>query len=370
MRTVAFLQEQGLDALRSRFAIGAKRHGVYPHLVQLKYSQIESPMHEAIVQECRGLVVDESDGWRVVCRAYDKFFNHGEPNAPAIDWRTARVYEKLDGSLMTLYHYRDAWHVASSGLPDAAGVAHGSGISFAELFWRTWDALGYARPPAADAGRCFMFELMTPHNRVIVAHEKPRLVLHGVRDLATMQELDPQPVAAARGWECVAVHSLACADDCIAAAGVLSPQHGEGYVVCDAAYRRVKVKSPQYVALTHLKQAMTGRRLLEIVRANESDEFLAYFPEFRAGYDLVRREYAALCDALESDYARLRSITDRKAFAAEALRTRCSSPLFAMHSGKCASVREFFADSTIHALERAMGVDLNAMIAPGSEEGV
>jgi hypothetical protein len=113
----------------ARFAVRAKRHGKHSNLVQLKYSQIGSPMHEPIVQECRGLVLDEAERWRVVCRAYDKFFNIGEPNATEIDWPAARVYEKLDGSLMTLYRYGGAWHVASSGVPDASGVAHESGLS-------------------------------------------------------------------------------------------------------------------------------------------------------------------------------------------------------------------------------------------------
>jgi hypothetical protein len=326
-------------------------------------------MHEPVVRECRGLIVDEADGWRVVCRAYDKFFNASEPNAPAIDWATAVVYDKLDGSLMTLYAYRGEWQVASSGLPDAAGVAHDSGMTFADLFWRTWDGLGYRRPPPDDAGRCFMFELMTPQNRVIVSHERPRIVLHGARDLGTMRELDPHPVALERGWECAATHPLTCLDECLGAARALSPMRGEGYVVRDASFARVKVKSPQYVALAHLKDAMTGRRLLEIVRANESDEFLGYFPEFRPAYAAVQREYDTLCDGLEADFARLRDVPDQRAFAAEAARTRWSAPLFAMRAGKAASVREFFAGATIQSVERAIGTDLSALVAPATDEG-
>ena len=365
MRTVQFLREFGLDELCSRFAIRARRHGAHPQLVQLKYSQILSPLHEPVVQECRGLVVDEADDWRVVCRAYDKFFNLGEPNAAAVDWGSGRVYEKLDGSLITLYHYRGEWHAASSGLPDAAGMAHESGVTFAELFRRTWSRLGYARPGAGDAHLCFMFELMTPENRVITPHARPRVVLHGVRDLHTMRERDPEPIAAERGWECVSTLPLTCVEDCLAAAKSLSPKVGEGYVVRDAHFRRVKVKSPQYVALAHLKEGMTGRRILEIVRANESDEFLTYFPEFRPAYEAVRREYDSLCGALEADYARLRDAREQKAFAAGASNTRCSSPLFAMRSGKCRSVREFFAAATIQSVERALAMDLDALVAPG-----
>lgn len=356
MHTTAFLQSASLEDLCARFAIKVRRHSAHPNLVQLKYDQRLSPMDEPVVRECRGLILDEADGWRVVCRAYDKFFNHGEPHAAPIDWSTARVYDKLDGSLMTLYPYARRWHVASSAVPDAAGRAHKSGLTFAQLFEQTWARLGYHLPDTADA-RCFMFELMTPDNPIIVRHAKPRLVLHGVRDLTTMAELDPDPFAAHYGWECVRSLPLSTIDDCLAAAAELRPTHGEGYVVRDAAFRRVKVKSPHYVALAHIKEAMTGRRLLEIVRANESDEFLAYFPEFRPAYDAARAAFDVLCAELEADYHRLSSIPDQRAFAAEAAKTRCSSPLFALRAGKAPNVRAFFASATIQLLERALGVD-------------
>jgi tRNA splicing ligase len=53
-----------------------------------------------VVQECRGLILDESANWRIVAFPYTKFFNYGEEHAASIDWSTACVQEKLDGSLM------------------------------------------------------------------------------------------------------------------------------------------------------------------------------------------------------------------------------------------------------------------------------
>jgi hypothetical protein len=136
--TVEYLRGGGtLAELESRYGVTAKRHSEFPNLVMLKYNQLIAPMHEPITQECRGLILDEADDWRVVSFPYRKFFNHGEPNAAPIDWGTARVYEKLDGSLMTLYPYRGQWRVASSGTPDAGGPAHDGGINFSRLFWNT-----------------------------------------------------------------------------------------------------------------------------------------------------------------------------------------------------------------------------------------
>lgn len=48
---------------------------------------------------------------------YKKFFNFGEDCAATIDWNTAKVQEKIDGSLISLYWYDDSWHISSTGCP-------------------------------------------------------------------------------------------------------------------------------------------------------------------------------------------------------------------------------------------------------------
>jgi hypothetical protein len=78
--------------------------------------------------------LDSKADWRVVCYPYNKFFNFGEPYAVTdIDWSSAVVYEKYDGSLATLYHYKGEWMVASSGVPDASGSIDNN-TTFRQLF--------------------------------------------------------------------------------------------------------------------------------------------------------------------------------------------------------------------------------------------
>ncbi len=353
LHTTAFLRGHGLDELARRFAVRGVRHPAYPSLVLLKYNQIDSPMAEPVVQECRGLIVDEAADWRPVSFPYTKFFNYAEPLAAPIDWSTARVYEKLDGSLVTLYRHADRWHVASRNVPDAGGAAGASGLTMADLFWRTFRGLGYALPPD-DADRCYMLELLTPQNRVVVQHAAPRLVLHGVRQMSDLAELPPAS-AASLGWEVVGTHPLGTLDEILSAAAEIDPLAAEGYVVCDAAFHRVKVKAPRYVALAHLKDSLSPRRMLDVVRTNESAEFLSYFPELRPTYDVVKAKVDRLCDETDADYARLAGITDPRAFAAEALKTRWSSAVFAMRSGKAATARTFAATCSQPAIERALG---------------
>lgn len=186
----AYLDAGGTAAvLLERFAIKTRRHTSHPNLVLYKYDQIASPFAEPIVRECRGIVLDESDGWRVVCRAFDKFFNHGEGHAAPIDWATARVQEKLDGSLATLYRHQGAWHVATTGTPDAVGEVNGFGVTFADYFWRTFNDAGGLLPTGPMAEDvCFSFELMGPINRIVVQHPEPWMRLLSVRDRVTGEQ--------------------------------------------------------------------------------------------------------------------------------------------------------------------------------------
>lgn len=105
---VAFLREHGaagVEMLQSQLAIHVARHKKRPNLILLKYDQIGSPMSNPIVQECRGIVLDQEDNWKIVVYPYSKFFNMKElANAAEIDWTSpVRAYEKIDGSLLTMY---------------------------------------------------------------------------------------------------------------------------------------------------------------------------------------------------------------------------------------------------------------------------
>ena len=62
---------------------------------------------------------------------------------------------------------------------------------------------------------------------------------------------------------------------------------------------RIKIKSPQYVAIAHLRSGFSSRRMLEIVATNEGEEFLNYYPEWTDLYHHIRAKYDAL--ALDID---------------------------------------------------------------------
>jgi len=190
LETISFLKEHGLDTLIRRFQLNYHRHSEHTNLVQLKYDQVASEFSSGIVQECRGLIVDENS-WKIVVFPYRKFFNYMETQAAKINWNEkVQVQEKVDGSLATLYWYNGAWHVASSSVPDGSGSLKTVGISFADLFWDVWKNLKYELPKHKN--RCYMFELLSPRNTIIVRPTREAIILHGVRNMDTLLEEEPQ----------------------------------------------------------------------------------------------------------------------------------------------------------------------------------
>lgn len=301
-----------LDYLTGELKIAAVRDG---DLMSLKYDQIESPMAHEIVQECRGLVVCTRRN-RVLAWPYGKFWNYGEALAAPVDWTTARVLEKLDGSLMILY-WDDGWRVASSGHPTAGGRFAADVRTFCDAFWDLVADLKID-VEAANPDTTYMFELCDTANRVVVRHAAPRLVLHGARDMWTGRELDLDQLGRAAdrlGCELVRSFAIASADEAIAAAAALDPLAQEGFVVVDAAGRRVKIKSPRYVALHHLRDNLSPRRAIQLWRAGEVDELLTYFPEFADSIRPVVDAIEEIAARAAADHAAHAALPSRKDYA-------------------------------------------------------
>ena len=343
-----------LAGLQETYAIDVRRHGHYPNLVHLKYNQIESPMGEPLVQQCRGLILDQDEDWRIVAWPFNKFFNHGEPNAAKIDWITARVQEKLDGSLMVMYWYDEGWQVATSGMPDAAGTVHGTGMSFAQLFWETWYRQKLTEPASVHRSYTFMFELTSPYNRVVVQHLQSSLTLTGVRNIWSGSEM---PVEFRQSLNPVKEFGLQSLGDIVGTFEGMDPLAQEGYVVVDINFNRVKVKHPGYVALHHLKSHFSVKRIVEVVRTGESEEVLVHFPEWKTPFEQVRAAFDGFVAQLEQDHAELESLKgNRKEFAMLAKQSIWPAAHFMMLDSHVRSVREALRNVHIEKMVDLLGV--------------
>jgi hypothetical protein len=326
-------------------------------LVSLKYNQIESPMHEPIVRECRGMVVHVPTG-TILAHPYNKFWNHGETLAAPIDWSTARVLEKLDGSLMTLYHHGGKWCVASSGHPTAGGSYGDESRTFRDAFWETWHALDMQLPDSLEES-CFMFEFCSNAHRIVCRHDKPRIVLHGARDLVDGDEFSLpwlQSVCYGWNWEVINSFGIDSADSALAAVETVDPIKTEGFVVVDSQFNRVKIKSPRYVALHHMKGEATLRRAIELWQTGETDEVLAHFPEFAPKILPVQQALEHAAERAHRDLINHRDTQSRKDFAADIKQRPWSSVCFRhfddRHTATRDAVTKSLRSQSLASLER------------------
>jgi len=312
----------------------------------LKYSQINSDFHNEIVRECRGLIIDEN--LNPVCVPFFKFGNYGEMYADDIDWNTAVVEEKIDGSLIKLWCYEGEWIVSTNGTIYADKASIGSDTGSEVKLENSFNNFGQIFAQAMklfrlDVGKLnrdytYMFELCSPYNRVVVPHETINLYHIGTRNNKTLKEIDIDiGIKKPKTYQC---NNLT---DLIAMASELKYCE-EGYVVRDTDYKRIKVKSPAYVAVHRLVSGMTEKRLLELIRSNETSEFLNYFPEYYTHIESLQGKISDLIHALETIVAEkvnpIRYET-RKDFAEMATKTICPAFLFSYYDGKVKSPTEW-----------------------------
>jgi hypothetical protein len=365
------------EALSTQYGITA-RHGVrYPNLVSLKYDMVDvaglGTSGHPLVRECRGIVLDTADNFRIVSRGFNRFYNVGDPLADEIDWSKAKVLTKEDGSLILASWYKGEWLISSSGSPEASGEVNGFGLSFADYFWQTLDENSYELPDH-DCGVTLIFEIVGAINRIVVEHEKADLVLLGARDLRTQVELTAEDAASlyVPTARVVKSHPLRTPAEIATALAALEPSKGEGFVVLstehDACgnFRRQKNKTEAYIRWHAAKDACTPRSLTDIARKGESDEIIAAFPELRARLADIRQRIDEWVAQVQADYEGLKNIRSQKEFAQQAVLTRCSSALFQIRSGKARSARDYLTQAHLDRVCEWLGVRTSGLASPSA----
>jgi hypothetical protein len=329
-----WLNRHGLLALADH-GIRVTSDERYPDLYCLKYGPT-ADKSSRIVQVCRGAVVEinECDGHRVVAYAFDRFFNAGESQAVEIDWDSARVFEKYDGSLIKLfYHETWGWVVSTSGTV-GANIRFGEmDTTFEDLFWRAFE-FNYGDPrEKLDPDVVYIFELCTPDNKVVVDHKIDYLPLLAARDARTMEEIYVESfsgifnIAAEYGvWSNI--------EKLTAWANERGGSEHEGFVVVDNNWNRIKVKGESYVQM-HRVKGNGDPSFFDLWRNDDLVEFWTYFPEYKERFKslLSRIEDAAFfVEGFVREYSRM----DQKEFAAQVLyhHPKVSGAMFSIRANK------------------------------------
>jgi len=360
--------DNAIPVLQEKYGIYAKRSVKHPSLIQFHYDQIESSGSEIrscqLVMECRGIILDESDNWKVVAYPFNRFFNSDEPCAAKINWGTATVQEKLDGSLMILYWYGNMWNVATKGSPDAAGTVGTEDFTFADLFWKTFKKY-VDIDKHMDIEHTYMVELVSNYNRVVCTYSEENysdLYLIGIRSNLNYTEVNVNKLSheylvfpPPKTWP---MHSIGSV---MSAAKELNPMQQEGFVVVDGNFNRIKVKSPQYVLIHHMKDNFSTRRMIDLIKLGEVHEFLSYFPEYMGLYNKVKSFVDDLVLELTQEYANIleqllaENKTTQKDFALLANKSRLPSVLYSVKAHKYSSIKDAVYDVATKKLEDMLG---------------
>lgn len=289
------LRLHGIPHVKDYLKLEVKEKG---DLILLKYNTIEADWTKSALYDCRGIILDKADNYKVVAYPYRKFFNLEEGYAAKINWANAVVFDKEDGSLITLWYYKGEWRLSTSGTIDADTTSNGAEYTFAELVWNTVASM-YGSKEAflakLNPEYNYMFELCTPWNIVVAQHQVSRLVLHGVRDMNTWKELHIHNFDLVQAK----VYDLKDEADIRATFEGKSWQE-EGYIVMDKhTMERVKIKNPAYVSVHHVKSGVSPYEIVNVIKTNEIDEFCVYFKERTDFIHKLNYTWIALQNMLE-----------------------------------------------------------------------
>lgn len=292
--------------MKKPFSLRVEREGEY---VLLKYNQVESDFTQEIVRECRGIIFNEEENYKAVCVPFYKFGNYGEGYAHEIDWNTARVQEKVDGSLIKVWFDKE-WHVSTNGKINAYDCEIcATDLIKAKIPYKTFGELFDVAKENANLDfdslnkeYTYMFELVSPYNKIVVSYPKIEIYHIGTRNNITLEELDIDI-----GVKKPKMYSLKTLEDCLDTTSKMS-YNEEGYVVVDAKWDRVKIKSPAYVAAHHLKNngEVNIASIVSMIRKNEKDEFLGYFPEYKEDFEDIEGKIDLIISKIECDFDRIK----------------------------------------------------------------
>lgn len=247
---IAEHKEDWADILKKEYKIRSKINAPYAVFNYIIGCDFSNP----IVQEARGIIIN-LETLEVVCWPFRKFGNYNESYADAIDWNTAKVQEKIDGSIIKLWfdEKADAWVFATNATIYAKDAQIEEDTSdteplfFGELITQ---ADNYSEIKFLELNKdwTYIFELVSPKTQVVVSYSNTHLYHIGTRNKNTGEEYDVDI-----GIEKPKMYALRSLSDCIAAVKDLNASfredgvNNEGFVVVDGNWNRVKIKSPEYL---------------------------------------------------------------------------------------------------------------------------
>jgi len=363
-------------------------HGVYSNItngkIGLSYDQIESRPSDPLACECRGLILEENT-YNIVAFPFKRFFNLAEESLipKDFDWNSAKIYNKIDGTLCIIYNYKDCWYMGTRSKPEADVGIDGGMLTFSMLFdhtvtemyinqyYKTYNINPSGKKNIQDLMSCFgedakkytfMFELTSPLNRIVCNYYGLNLTLLGVRDNESFQEQNPEiwlnDKTELYGLKTSEVFSFKDINETINTVNSWKPEEKEGVVVVDKNFNRIKIKSIAYSLFNKMRDSLSTsvRGCIEAILLGKDDDLIGMMPPIISDR-LIRLKPAIqkVFTQTEIDFNEIKDVENMKEFAGYAEFKLWPAAMYALKRKKIENIHQF-----------ALGRQQNGKISSGS----
>lgn len=292
------LQQAVADRFVRENALGALR--LYCYTEQCVYNQAWSD----ITRLARGIILDVEQK-QVVATPFVKFFNLHE-TTDALPDMPFEVFEKLDGSLIILFHHNGQWRTSTKG--------H---LSSPQAIWAAEWIKAYDLS-CLTPGDTYLLEAIYPDNRVVIEYDKNGLSFLAAYDAKGAEHSYAELLSLGEtlGWEVAQRHAYTSLDELIAVARNL-PATEEGFILRYANGYRVKIKGEEYCRIHRLInnctplflwESMYAKGDLEAIRRDLPEEF---WPDFDSIVALLTQQREKLEQDIQSLAESLKDYSDK-----------------------------------------------------------
>jgi hypothetical protein len=290
----------------------------------------------------RGMVVKKPDPtWDgdelslIVSFPFMRFYNKGEKEAATVDFETAEMLEKLDGTLVGVFFpdgnpHNPQWHtrrMLSTHDTDMKMIITGfnkqSKYKFMHIIGEYVKQLQFNQ---TDVSMTHIFEFIHDASKVITQYtpEQYGLYLIGSRNLKTHKELTEKELdEVAKRINAKRPRRWGSISDEDKIREFMDEIHKktkdfEGMVFRDSQGRRIKMKRSDYVQTHHLLDQLGYKNLIPIILKGETEEILAYFPSAKKAIDNFYNAYNAYIDKATEEVIKYKNMNlSRKETALE-----------------------------------------------------
>ena len=334
------------DLKKAPYFLKIKRAPYNDNWVMFTYNIFDTDFSLPEVRAARGSIF-ELPSMKPICLPFYVFRNWNEPCHDDIDWSSAKVELKVDGSLIKCVKHNGEIHWFTNGNTFTESPlmlkwtdCDEPGTKNAKTYR---DLIDYAvsKEPSdwiknIPEDYTFMFELTSGRNVIIVPFKETKFWFLGCRNNNTFEEIDRDeaknkwnipfdvpPVIPANNFSVVQEEVAKWTGD------------KEGVVVVDKNFRRIKVKTDFYLNLKYNRDAasISLKAVYSLIRSGKIDDALSLTPELKDRTDFIMskiRHYDSnVWNKVNEGRKALQEMhTDRKLFAEKYHGTPCMLALY------------------------------------------